>query len=106
MDATNIQSDKYSKHLSSDSPLSHNTAVLQQPATALLSWAKRLTFKTMTDSFGARSTLKVGSRSFEIFRLDAPTRSRVDTTRLPYSLRILLEDLLRTEDGVTVTRND
>src|SRR3954471_18958657 len=60
----------------------------------------------MTDSFGARSTLKVGSRSFEIFRLDALTRSGIDITRLPYSLRILLEDLLRTEDGVTVTRND
>src|SRR5215213_5941704 len=60
----------------------------------------------MTDSFGARSTLKVGSRSFEIFRLDALTRSGIDITRLPYSLRILLEDLLRTEDGVTVTRDD
>src|SRR5215212_7301003 len=60
----------------------------------------------MTDSFGARSTLKVGSRSFEIFRLDALTRSGIDITCLPYSLRILLEDLLRTEDGVTVTRDD
>src|SRR3954464_15200664 len=60
----------------------------------------------MTHSFGARSTLKVGSRSFEIFRLDALTRSGIDIPRLPYSLRILLEDLLRTEDGVTVTRED
>src|SRR5215212_6066939 len=60
----------------------------------------------MTDSFGARSTLKVGSRSFDIFRLDALSRSGIDITRLPYSLRILLEDLLRTEDGVTVTRDD
>ena len=60
----------------------------------------------MTDSFGARSTLKVGSRSFEIFRLDALNRSGIDITRLPYSLRILLEDLLRTEDGVSVTRED
>jgi aconitate hydratase len=60
----------------------------------------------MNDSFGARSTLKVGSRSFEIFRLDALSRANIDISRLPYSLRILLEDLLRTEDGVTVTRED
>jgi aconitate hydratase len=60
----------------------------------------------MDDSFGARSTLQVGSRRFEIFRLDSLNRAGIDTTRLPYSLRILLEDLLRTEDGVTVTRGD
>jgi aconitate hydratase len=60
----------------------------------------------MTNSFGARSTLKVGGRSFEIFRLDSLARSGVDVQRLPYSLRVLLEDLLRTEDGVSVTRDD
>src|ERR687891_2316254 len=60
----------------------------------------------MTDSFGARSTLRVGARSFEIFRLTALTSSGMDVSRLPYSLRILLEGLLRTEDGVTVTRDD
>ena len=60
----------------------------------------------MNDSFGTRSKLTVGGRSFEIFRLNALTRNGIDITRLPYSLRILLEDLLRTEDGVTVTRND
>src|SRR3954463_802571 len=60
----------------------------------------------MTDTFGARSTLKVGSRSFEIFRLDALARAGSEIQRLPYSLRILLENLLRTEDGVTVTRDD
>jgi aconitate hydratase len=67
---------------------------------------KLLTLQSMNDSFGARSTLKVGGRSFEIFRLDALARAQIDITRLPYSLRILLEDLLRTEDGVTVTRED
>src|SRR5918999_1855542 len=60
----------------------------------------------MTDSFGARSTLRVGARSFEIFRLNALTAAGADVSRLPYSLRILLEGLLRTEDGVTVTRED
>ena len=60
----------------------------------------------MTNTFGAKSTLKVGDRAFEIFRLNALAAAGVDISRLPYSLRILLEDLLRTEDGVTVTRDD
>ncbi|HEV8177352.1 MAG TPA: aconitate hydratase AcnA, partial [Gemmatimonadales bacterium] len=60
----------------------------------------------MTNTFGARSTLKVGGRTFEIFRLDALRRAGIDVQRLPYSLRILLENLLRTEDGVIVTAQD
>jgi aconitate hydratase len=60
----------------------------------------------MTDSFGARSTLRVGGRNFEIFRLSALASSGMDVSRLPYSLRILLEGLLRAEDGVAVTRED
>jgi aconitate hydratase len=48
-----------------------------------------------SDSFGARSTLEVGGRSYEIFRLDA-LQSSHDVARLPYSLKILLENLLRT----------
>ncbi len=63
-------------------------------------------FPGMTDTFGARSTLKVGGRTYEIFRLSALARAGIDVSRLPYSLRIMLEDLLRTEDGVTVTRED
>jgi aconitate hydratase len=62
--------------------------------------------RTMMDSFGARSTLRVGEREYEIFRLDALEKHGVDVSRLPYSLRILLENLLRNEDGVTVTRDD
>jgi aconitate hydratase A / 2-methylisocitrate dehydratase len=58
----------------------------------------------MKDSFGARSTLAVGQDSFEIFRLDAVTEGHV--ARLPYSLKILLENLLRHEDGRDVTRDD
>jgi aconitate hydratase len=60
----------------------------------------------MTNTFGARSTLEVGGRAFEIFRLDAMAAAGSDIQRLPYSLRILLENLLRTEDGVSVTRDD
>jgi aconitate hydratase len=58
----------------------------------------------MTDSFGARSTLSVGGNDHEIYRLDAVKEGHVD--RLPYSLKILLENLLRHEDGRDVTRED
>ena len=58
----------------------------------------------MADSFGARSTLSVGGKDFEIFRLDAVEEGHV--SRLPYSLKILLENLLRFEDGRDVTRED
>jgi aconitate hydratase len=58
----------------------------------------------MTNSFGARSTLAVGGKDYEIFRLDAVTEGHVD--RLPFSLKILLENLLRHEDGRDVTRED
>jgi aconitate hydratase len=51
------------------------------------------------DSFGARSTLTVGDRSFEVFRI-ADIEGAAD---LPYSLKILLENLLRTEDGANIT---
>ncbi|MFQ4150007.1 aconitate hydratase [Arthrobacter sp. LAPM80] len=53
----------------------------------------------MSNSFGARNTLTVGNESYEIFRLDAVEGSE----RLPYSLKILLENLLRNEDGRLVT---
>jgi len=56
----------------------------------------------MKNSFSARSTLRIGGREYAIYRLDAAG----DTSRLPYSLRILLENLLRNEDGATVTRED
>ena len=58
----------------------------------------------MTDSFGARATLGVSGRDYEIFRLDAVKEGHAD--RLPYSLKILLENLLRHEDGRDVTRDD
>ncbi len=58
----------------------------------------------MTDSFGARSTLTVSGKDYEIFRLDAVKDGHVE--RLPFSLKILLENLLRHEDGRDVTRDD
>jgi aconitate hydratase len=57
------------------------------------------------DSFGARSTLQVGGKEFEIFRLDA-LQDRFDVARLPYSVKVLLENVLRLEDGVSVSAQD
>ncbi len=54
------------------------------------------------DSFGARSTLEVGGRSYEIHRLDA-LQEKFDVARLPYSLKVLLENALRLEDGVSAS---
>ena len=58
------------------------------------------------DSFGSRSQLKSGNRTYEIFRLDVLEKKGVSLHRLPYSLRILLENLLRHEDGKSVTAED
>ncbi len=55
-----------------------------------------------SDSFGARSTLAVGEREYEIHRLDV-LQQRFDVARLPYSLKVLLENALRLEDGNLVT---
>jgi len=61
----------------------------------------------MPNSFDALATLRVDDRSFRIYRLDAlKAQAGVDLDRLPYSLKILLENLLRTEDGVSVTKDD
>ena len=58
------------------------------------------------NSFGARATLNSGGRAFEVYRLDALERRGLPVTRLPYSLKILLENLLRLEDGRTVRAVD
>jgi aconitate hydratase len=57
------------------------------------------------NSFDARATLSVGGRSHEIFRLDA-LQSSFDVARLPFSLKILLENLLRNEDGEAIRAQD
>ena len=58
------------------------------------------------NSFGSRSTLRVGSREFEIYRLSAVEAHGCTIKHLPYSLRILLENLLRREDGKAVKADD
>src|SRR5580692_1616263 len=58
------------------------------------------------NSFNSRSTLKVGRKEYEIYHLDALDKQSISTKHLPYSLRILLENLLRTEDGRNVKKED
>ena len=58
------------------------------------------------NSFNSRSALKCGNKEYEIYRLDALDKQGISTTHLPFSLRILLENLLRTEDGRNVKKED
>jgi aconitate hydratase len=58
------------------------------------------------DSFRSHSTLKVHSTDYEIYRLESLDRQGISTKHLPFSLRILLENLLRTEDGRNVKTDD
>src|ERR1700742_2459629 len=60
---------------------------------------------TSENSFDARAELEVGGRTYEIFRLEA-LQSSYDVARLPFSLKVLLENLLRNEDGVGIRRED
>ncbi|MCV7196646.1 aconitate hydratase [Mycobacterium angelicum] len=60
-----------------------------------------MTSKDSENSFGARDTLKVGDKSYEIYRLDAVP----NTEKLPYSLKVLAENLLRNEDGSNITKD-
>ncbi len=57
------------------------------------------------DTFGARSRITVGDRELEMFRVEA-LQERYDVLRLPYTLRVLLENVLRRENGATVTADD
>src|ERR1700756_2860459 len=58
------------------------------------------------NSFGARGTLKVGNKEYELYRIGALDKQGIATKHLPFSLRILLENLLRTEDGRNVTKEE
>ena len=60
----------------------------------------------MKNSFDSRATLASGNRSYTIYRLPALAARGFDLSRLPFSLKILLENLLRREDGVNVTAAD
>src|SRR5580704_4405615 len=57
------------------------------------------------NSFGSKAALEVGGRSYDIFRLDA-LQAKYDVARLPFSLKILLENLLRNEDGEAIRAAD
>ncbi|GAA1731295.1 aconitate hydratase AcnA [Aeromicrobium alkaliterrae] len=58
------------------------------------------------DSFNAKESLQVGDSAYDYYRLDAVTGDGVDVASLPFSLKILLEALLRTEDGADITADD
>jgi aconitate hydratase len=58
------------------------------------------------NSFGSRSALRVDGHDYEIYRIDALDKQGISSRHLPFSLRILLENLLRTEDGRSVTKDD
>ncbi|MFY2861467.1 aconitate hydratase [Mycobacterium sp. THU-M104] len=60
-----------------------------------------MTSKDPVNSFGARHDLKVGDKSYQIYRLDAVP----NTEKLPYSLKVLAENLLRNEDGSNITKD-
>jgi aconitate hydratase len=61
---------------------------------------------SLRNSFGAASNLSVGGRSYEIYRLAALEQAGFNMKRIPVSIRILLENLLRFEDGLTVEKSD
>ena len=58
------------------------------------------------NSFGAAGQLRVGQRTYDIFRLAALEKAGFQLSRIPYSIKILLENLLRCEDGSTVKKSD
>ena len=60
----------------------------------------------MVDSFNAEQTLEVGDTSYTYFKLDAVKGDGLDVASLPFSLKVLLEALLRTEDGADITKAD
>jgi aconitate hydratase len=60
----------------------------------------------MANSFGSRGVLEVGKRKFEIHRLSALEKAGLNPGRLPFSMRVLLENLLRHEDGRSVKEAD
>src|SRR5580704_5377002 len=62
---------------------------------------------TIQNSFGAAGELHAGGRTYQIYRLAALEEAGLATlSRIPYSIKILLENLLRFEDGSTVKRGD
>ncbi len=91
------------EHERSGRPRSDRTA--RRVTVGAHSPGRRIATMGHPDTFGARSTLTVGGATHELFRLEA-LQSSHDVARLPYTLRILLENVLRREDGVTVDQAD
>jgi aconitate hydratase len=58
------------------------------------------------NSFNSRATLRANNKDYEMYRIDALDKQGISTKHLPFSLRILLENLLRTEDGRNVTKDE
>ena len=61
---------------------------------------------TGQDSLNTRSTLEVGGKTYAYYSLPKAAEALGDVSRLPFSMKVLLENLLRFEDGMTVTRDD
>src|SRR4051794_22956293 len=60
----------------------------------------------MVNSLGSRAQIHAGDQDYTIFRLDAVYKTHPQAQRLPYSLKILLENLIRNEDGLSVRPDD
>src|SRR3984957_17600857 len=60
----------------------------------------------MVNSFNSQATIRVGEQIYTIFRLHEVYRTHARAERLPFSLKVLLENLLRTEDGLVIRRED
>ena len=88
-------------------PAAKKPVAAKKPAAKKAAPAKKAAAKTPGNSFGARKVLKVGKRSYTYFSLpDAEKKGLDGISRLPFSLKVLLENLLRFEDGRTVTKED
>ena len=62
--------------------------------------------RTGQDSLHTRSTLEAGGKTYAYYSLNKAAETLGDVSRLPFSMKVLLENLLRFEDGATVTRDD
>jgi aconitate hydratase len=71
-----------------------------------MSTTQTISDSSRPDTYKSKATLKLGAKSYTIYRLDALESEGVKLSRLPFSLRILLENLLRHEDGASVTADD
>jgi len=74
--------------------------------TAVRAGPSWIIFSGMTNSYGSRGTLALGGKNYDIYRLQALDKAGTSTQRLPFSLKVLLENLLRTEDGRVVKADD